>query len=77
MSESYTICTEHRYIVGDNDHGSCPQCNGDRNLIVFVRADQAEARIWNEAIEAAARLGEVQEYGRAYPDHIRTLKRST
>lgn len=30
----WTFCTEHRKAV---DGGSCPECNGDRNLVQVVR----------------------------------------
>lgn len=39
-TRSWVLCTEHLIIIRDEDHGSCPQCNGDRNLIVVVPASR-------------------------------------
>lgn len=29
----WIICTEHDRIIKEKDCGSCPECNGDRNLL--------------------------------------------
>ena len=50
----FTICEQHHRIITDIDHGSCPLCNGDRNIVTYVRKDDAGNVLWNEAIEAAA-----------------------
>jgi len=42
---TYTICTEHHYIVRDEDRGSCPQCRGDRNLVAFVESTESTCRL--------------------------------
>jgi hypothetical protein len=39
-TRSWLLCTEHLVIIHDDHHGSCPQCNGDRNLIVVVPASR-------------------------------------
>jgi|ERR1700722_20288268 len=39
MKRQYTICTEHSFVIRKEDKGSCPRCNGDRNLIEVVAAD--------------------------------------
>ena len=49
MKRQYTICTEHLIIIKDEDKGSCPQCNGDRNLIgVAAVADLKEEYLCQE-----------------------------
>jgi hypothetical protein len=51
----FTICEEHYRIIDDDiDHGACPLCGGDRHLATYVRKEDAESVLWNEAIEAAA-----------------------
>jgi len=37
-NRSWVLCTDHLLIIKEEDHGSCPMCNGDRNLIVVVSA---------------------------------------
>ncbi len=40
-NRSWTLCTEHQRIIREEDHGSCPECGGDRNLIVVIPAARA------------------------------------
>jgi hypothetical protein len=67
----WTICTEHRRFIGEDDHGSCPDCQGDRNLIVVVPAGTSSTLIEElaELLEQvtkgyAARMADERAFGR-------------
>ena len=56
-TKQWTLCVEHLRVIVESDHGSCPECNGDRNLyqVQTVRSVEAlESRL--ESAEAALRL---------------------
>lgn len=46
MKRQYTICTEHFIVIKDENNGSCPQCNGDRNLIEVAAIQDMQQHLW-------------------------------
>lgn len=73
--DEWTLCTEHEIIVRG---GSCPHCNGDRNLIQVCPSDQLDEAVLAEReacavlVDAFAEKAGMVRDGKALAASIRT-----
>jgi hypothetical protein len=42
----WTICAEHLLVIREEHRGACPECGGDRSLVVVVPASRAALPGW-------------------------------